>query len=227
MTAPARSTSGVRQQLRPPGNAAMPRGRFTAPLPFRHLVWHDAELTAPHFHVVQPPFPPQEPGWAVWGPSGWVLPGQCPCCGPGRWAEAAKGQLSKTCLTGPCSGPYSVFTTQWYAANVFLPRRQKYVPSSYSFSLWKISVVCTKRRSVCVCTGVYLKGGKIEFLLSYFPVESLPCSQGSTVFLGCNFGQKSLTLCWAEMAVRAVGTGSKSFDFSMVFSTQGWMRGGL
>lgn len=70
MRPPDRSTSGVRQQLRLPGNAAMPRGRFTASLPFRHLVWHDAELTAPHFHLVQPPLPPREPGWAVWGPSG-------------------------------------------------------------------------------------------------------------------------------------------------------------
>lgn len=110
-----------------------------------------------------------------------VPPGQCPCYGPGRRAEAAKGQLSKTRLTGPCSGTYSIFTTQWYAANIFLPRRQKYVSSSYSLSLWKISVVCTKRRCVCVYVCIF-RGGKIEFLLTNFPVESLPCSQGSTVF---------------------------------------------
>lgn len=62
VTPPARSTSGVRQQLQLPGNAAMPRGRFPAPLPFRHLIWRDAELTAPHFHLVQPPLPPHSLG---------------------------------------------------------------------------------------------------------------------------------------------------------------------
>lgn len=45
-------------------------------------------------------------------------------------------------LLGPHSGSYSIFTTQWYVANVFLPRRQKYVSSSHSCSLWEISVVC-------------------------------------------------------------------------------------
>lgn len=42
-------SSGGRQQLRPPGNGAMHKGRFTAPLPFRHFMWSEAELTAPHF----------------------------------------------------------------------------------------------------------------------------------------------------------------------------------
>lgn len=58
-------------------------------------------------------------------------------------------------LTGPRSGTYSIFTTQWYAANIFLPRRQKHVSSSYSLSLWKISVVCKETLSVCLYVCVF------------------------------------------------------------------------
>lgn len=57
-----------------------------------------------------------------------------------------------------------------------------------------LSFVHKETLCVCVYMCVYLEGGKIEFLLTYFPVENLPCSQGSTVFIGYNFGQKSLTL---------------------------------
>lgn len=146
-------SSGGRQRLRPPGNGAMHRGRFTAPFPFRHFIWCDAELTAPHFQVLQTPLPPQEPVWAVWGPASWVPPKTASLqwswqTGTGSRRAAFQNPLL---LAGPRSGTYSIFTTQWYAANVFLPRRQKYVSSSYSLSLWKNSVVRKETLSVYMC----------------------------------------------------------------------------
>lgn len=74
--------------------------------------------------------------------------------GAGSRRAAFQNQLL---ITGPRSGTYSIFTTQWYAANIFLPKRQKYVSSSYSLSLWKISVVC--KETLCVCIRVCIWGG--------------------------------------------------------------------
>lgn len=76
-----------------------------------------------------------------------------------------------------------------------------------------LSCVREETLCVCVCMWEYLEEGKIEFLLTYFPVESLPCSQGSTVFIGYNFGQKKPYFVLSRNG--SEGTGSKSFDFSM------------
>lgn len=52
-------------------------------------------------------------------------------------------------------------------------------------SAYEKSQLCAKR--LCVC--VYWGGGEgIRFLSVYFPVESLPCSQGSSVFTVYEFG---------------------------------------
>lgn len=178
-------SSGGRQRLRPPGNAATHKRRFTAPLPFRQFIWCDAEPTAPHFQVLQTPLPPQEPVRAVWGRTHWAPRRAatwrwCWQMGAGSPKAAFQNPLP---LTGPRFGTYSIFTTQWYAANtVFCQLRLFFL----SFSLWKKSQLCAKR--LCVCIPVCILGEKKQFLLIYFPVESLPCSQGNTVFTVYKFG---------------------------------------
>lgn len=152
-----RSTSGVRQQ---PGNAAMPRGRFTAPLPFRHLICCDAELTAPHFQLLQPPLPPQEPGWAVWGSRAVSLP-QPWQTGRGSQGAAFQNPLNRAVLWYLLNLYNSVICCQYISAKETKIRLFFLLPQPMK------NLSCAREETLCVCVCTF-RGGKNRVSVNLF-----------------------------------------------------------